>query len=61
VEGSNDLSNKQAILARSWIDPDPEKTSAIFRDMIESVTTGRARLSEAVQRGDQEMAQIIEQ
>ena len=60
-EGNDDLFNKQAIIARSWIDPDPEKTSGIFRAMIESVTTGRARLSEAVQRADQEMAEVIGQ
>jgi len=61
AEGNDDLFNKQAIIARSWNDPDPEKTSDIFRAMIESVTTGRARLSEAVQRADQEMAEIIGQ
>lgn len=59
AEGNNDLFNRQTIIARSWVDPDPEKTSDIFRAMIESVTSGAVRLSEAVQRADQEMAQII--
>ena len=61
AEGNDDLFNKQAIIARSWVDPDPEKTNDVFRAMIESVTTGRSRLSEAVQRADQEIAEIIGQ
>ncbi len=55
------LFTKQAIIARSWIDPDPEKTSDIFRAMIESVTSGAARYAEAIGRADQQMAQIIGQ
>ncbi len=61
AEGNGDLFNNQVILARSWIDPDSQKTGDIFRAMIERVTSGSARLSEAVQRADQEMAQLIEQ
>ena len=57
--GLDDLFNRQAILVRSWIDPDPEKTEDIFRDMIQSVTSGAAKLSEAIQRADQAMTQII--
>ena len=44
-----------ALLSRSWIDPDPAKSSAIFRDMIEGVTSGRARLSEALSTADAEL------
>jgi multiple sugar transport system substrate-binding protein len=59
LSGRDDLFNKQAIIARSWTDPDPEKTDAIFRDMIESITSGAARLSEAIQRADQAMTQLM--
>ena len=61
AEGNGALFNKEAIIARSWLDPDPEKTSAIFRAMIERVTSGAMRLSDAIQRADQEMAQVIGQ
>ncbi|MDB5238133.1 MAG: hypothetical protein JWM46_403 [Candidatus Kaiserbacteria bacterium] len=55
------LFNKQAIIARSWVDPDPTKTAQIFRDMIENTTSGASLLSEAVQRADQEMQQLLSQ
>jgi hypothetical protein len=57
--GFDTLFNKQAIIVRSWIDPDSEKTEDVFRDMIQNVTSGAAKLSEAVQRADQAMTQII--
>lgn len=60
AEGSWGLFNKEAIIARSWLDPDPEKTAAIFRAMIERVTSGAMGLPDAIGRADQEMAQIIE-
>ncbi len=59
--GNADLFNRQAILARTWIDPDPQRTADIFRAMIERVTSGALRLPDAVARADQEMAQIINQ
>lgn len=58
-EGGSDLFNKQAILVRSWYDPDPEETDTIFRDMIEGVTSGALRLTEAVQRADQSLGLIL--
>ena len=60
-EGENVLAEGQALIARSWVDPDPQKTNAMFRGMIESVTTGSARITEAVGRANQELAQIIGQ
>lgn len=61
LEGENVLFEGQALIARSWIDPDPQKTNGVFRGMIESVTTGSARLTEAVGRANQELAQAIGQ
>lgn len=60
-EGENVLFEEQALVARSWIDPDPQKTDAVFRGMIEGVTTGALRLTEAVGRANQELAQAIGQ
>ncbi len=50
-----DFLNKQAILVRSWTDPDPDRTSEIFRAMIEDTVNGSLLLGEAVQRADQQL------
>ena len=59
AQNDDDLFNRQAIIARTWIDPDPAKTGDIFRAMIENTTSGALLLTEAVQRADQEMAHIL--
>lgn len=59
AEGNDELFNKQAIVSRAWTDPDPQRTDIIFRDMIESITSGQAKLSEAIQRAESSMAQLI--
>lgn len=60
-EGGSNLFNTQAIIVRSWYDPDPEKTATIFRDMIQDVTSGALRITEAVQRADQALGIILNQ
>jgi len=57
--GLEDLFQRQVIIAKSWRDPAPAETDEIFRDMIESVTSGSLRIGEALQRADEEMAQLI--
>lgn len=59
AQGNDDFFNKQAILAHSWLDPDPEKTAEVFRAMIENTTSGTLLAAEAVQRADQELAHIL--
>lgn len=39
---------KSALLSRAWLEPDSAVVSDIFKDMMESVITGRKRISEAV-------------
>lgn len=58
--GNDDLFKKQAIASASWADPDPARTDDVFRGMIENVTTGAMRLSEAVGRASQEIGHILE-
>ncbi len=36
---------KSALISRGWYDPDPEATNILFADMIESITSGRERIS----------------
>lgn len=52
--------NKQAILVRSWTDPNPAQTSEIFRAMIEDTVSGSFLLGEAVQRADRQIAALLE-
>jgi ABC-type glycerol-3-phosphate transport system substrate-binding protein len=52
--------NKQAILVRSWTDPNPARTSEIFRAMIEDTVSGSMLLGESVQRADREIAAILD-
>ena len=59
AQGNDDFFNKQAIVAHSWFDPDPEKTAELFRAMIENTTSGALLVAEAVQRADQELAHIL--
>lgn len=59
AQGDDDLFNRQAIISRTWVDPDPVKTAGIFRDMIENTTSGAMLLTEAVQRADLEMEHIL--
>ncbi len=50
----------QAIIIRSWTDPDPEKTDTIFRAMIEDMTSGTILLSESIMRADQQINATID-
>lgn len=59
ASGENVLPAKEALLVRSWMDPDPEKTNDIFRAMIEEVTSGALRITEAVQRADQALGLLL--
>ena len=40
--------NQSAILSKGWFDPNKVETGKIFQEMVESYTTGREGLSEAV-------------
>lgn len=50
---------ESAIRSKSWLDPDPVNTDAIFRNMIESITSGRSRTGEAVARANQELNALL--
>src|SRR3989338_2804830 len=48
-----------AIRAKSWLDPEPIETDLIFKNMIESITSGRARTGEAVVRVQREISSLL--
>lgn len=58
-KSGSDLFNKQAILSRAWVDPNPTRTDDVFRAMIETVTSGALRLKDAVTRAGQELGQLL--
>jgi ABC-type glycerol-3-phosphate transport system substrate-binding protein len=60
AQGNQDLFNRQALIAQSWLDPDPDRTETIFRDMIESITSGSSRITEALQRAEAAMNLITQ-
>lgn len=60
-QGNEEVFRSMALLVRTWEDPSPLETDRIFRDMIESVTSGAARVTEAIQRAEQSMRQLTSQ
>jgi ABC-type glycerol-3-phosphate transport system substrate-binding protein len=61
AQGNDAVFNKMALQVRTWEDPDSRETDRIFKDMIESVTSGAARTIEAVQRAEQSMRTLTTQ
>jgi ABC-type glycerol-3-phosphate transport system substrate-binding protein len=53
------LLNYSTTISKPWYDPDPTKTNAIFRDMIESTVSGAVQASAAVQKADKQLNEII--
>lgn len=37
-----------ALISRAWLSPDPQATDSIFASMIDSITSGRLRMGEAI-------------
>lgn len=48
-----------AIRSRGWLDPNPSETNLVFKNMIESITSGRARTLEAVSRANRELTNLL--
>lgn len=48
-----------AIISHSWIDPDSVASGQIFRDMIDTITSGRGRLSDALYQADVELGVLL--
>ncbi|MFA6338731.1 MAG: extracellular solute-binding protein [Candidatus Paceibacterota bacterium] len=42
-----------AIISKAWLDPNPQETSAIFQNMVESITSGKQVSSDAVDEASQ--------
>lgn len=59
LQGNDDLYRRQALIVKTWEDPNPVETEAIFRGMIESVTSGAASVQSAVQRAEDAMRELL--
>lgn len=51
---------KATIQSKTWFDPDPEYSSVIFQDMIESVTTGLSSASDAITTAKQRLDLLLQ-
>lgn len=51
---------QSALISRAWLDPDPIATRKMFKTMIESVTSGQSRPSEAVREASQELQSLLQ-
>lgn len=48
-----------AISSRGWLDPNRDETDIIFKNMIESIVSGREKTSNAVQSADSEISVLL--
>lgn len=48
-----------ALVARGWLDPNPVLTKGIFKTMVESVTSGRSSLSDALRNANSELTDLV--
>ncbi len=52
---------ESAVIARSWLDPNPAGSRGIFQEMVEDVTSGRLRIGESVNRASDLMDILLGQ
>lgn len=51
---------RAAIQARTWFDPDPAYSTVIFRDMVESITSGKTAASDAISTAKQRLDMLLQ-
>lgn len=51
---------QSALVAHSWLDPNPQATNAIFQNMIESVISGQSQPDQAVGEAAQTMRSLLQ-
>lgn len=48
-----------ALVARSWYDPEPDESDGVFRSLVENVTSGRLRVSDAIEQAQGSLTQLL--
>ncbi len=49
-----------AIRGKGWLDPGPLESDVIFKNMVESITSGQARMLEAINRASNQISGLLE-
>lgn len=49
-----------ALIARSWIDPDKEKTNLIFKEMTENILSNSLKVEEAISKADGQLDLLVQ-
>ncbi|MFA6227170.1 MAG: extracellular solute-binding protein [Candidatus Paceibacterota bacterium] len=61
--GTADLSQtifyNSALISKGWLDPDSVKTSQIFQNMINDITTGRSKTLDSLKKASQELDYLL--
>ena len=57
--GQVDVDNQSAIITHAWLEPDATGVDTIFQNMIESISSGRSRLSDAIDDADRELENLL--
>ncbi len=52
------LLNQSALIAKAWLDPDPVETDGVFNNLIESVTSGKLSVDQALMTATNEINAI---
>ncbi|HEU5114756.1 MAG TPA: extracellular solute-binding protein [Candidatus Paceibacterota bacterium] len=55
----NSIFYQSALISNAWLDPNREATIDTMSNLIENVTSGRLRISEAVDRANQEIGALL--
>jgi len=50
---------KSALISHAWLEPDSEKANTVFRDMIESISSGRLNILNATREAREELTILL--
>lgn len=50
---------RSALIGKTWLDPNPEETYNIFKDMVEGISSGKLTPSDALSRGNEELDSLV--
>jgi len=61
--GTSDMNKKifydSALISKGWVDPNSTKTSQIFKEMIDNITTGKLKIGESLQKVNAELDLLL--
>jgi len=51
---------QSALVSSGWLDPDSKATDQVFQDMVESITSGQAQTSEAINKANDQINALLQ-